>query len=130
MRTEAYKSMDSLRNGLLVNKPNPLLYSLFRPSVQPYIISWMRYDPAEEIKKLNIPVAIIQGRHDIQVAPSEAERLREAHPKAEWFIFENMNHILKDAPADRAGNLATYGQPDLSLTEGLVEAVVGFVREN
>lgn len=128
MRMDAYRSLDSLRAGHLVKKPNPLLYSLFRPSVQPYMISWMKYDPAIEIQKLTIPVAIVQGGHDIQVALSEAERLREALPGAKWLVFDQMNHLLKDAPADRAGNLATYNQPDLPLTEGLVEAVAGFVK--
>ncbi len=53
-----------LRQGETVDDVNPLLYSLFRPSVQPYMVSWFKYDPAEEIAKLKIPVLIIQfNRH-------------------------------------------------------------------
>jgi uncharacterized protein len=129
MRMEAYRGLDSLRAGKRVQKPNPLLYNLFRPSVQPFVISWMQYDPAEEIAKLDIPVAIVQGGHDIQVAMSEAERLREARPAAKWIVFDAMNHLLKDAPADRNANLATYNQPDLPLTTGLAEAIADFVKQ-
>jgi uncharacterized protein len=128
MRMEAYRSLDSLRAGHKVKKPHPFLYSLFRPSVQPYIISWMQYDPSEEIKKLDLPVAIVQGGRDIQVTMSEAEKLRKACPTAEWIVFETMNHVLKDALADRNGNMAIYNQPDLALTEGLAAAVATFVN--
>ncbi len=129
MRMEAYRGLDSLREGKRVQKPNPLLYSIFRPSVQPFVISWMQYDPAEEIIKLDMPVAIVQGGHDIQVAMSEAERLREARPSAKWIVFDAMNHLLKDAPAERNANLATYNQPDFPLTIGLVEAIADFIKE-
>lgn len=128
MRQEAYANLDKLRNGEKVEKPNPLLYSLFRPSVQPYMISWMRYTPVEEISKLKVPVCIIQGKRDIQVAMPEAEALRQVTPKAKWVVFEEMNHILKDAPSDRAGNLATYTKVELPLTEGIVEVIAEFVR--
>ena len=51
LRTVAYADLDSLRSGQRVNKPPVMLLSLFRPSVQPYMMSWMTYDPATEIKK-------------------------------------------------------------------------------
>ena len=38
--------LDSLRLGLKVNKVSEPMQSLFRPSVQPYMISWLKYDPA------------------------------------------------------------------------------------
>lgn len=34
------------------------LEALFRPSVQPYLISWFRYTPSVEITKLRVPVLI------------------------------------------------------------------------
>lgn len=30
-----------------------MLYSLFRPSVQPYMISWIKYNPLTETQKLS-----------------------------------------------------------------------------
>ncbi|MDR6764237.1 alpha/beta superfamily hydrolase [Flavobacterium sp. 2755] len=44
--------IDSLKGGNKVNKVDPLLNSLFRASIQPYLISWFKYDPQTEIKKL------------------------------------------------------------------------------
>ena len=102
--------------------------ALFRPSVQPYLISWFQYDPAEEVAKLEMPVLIVQGATDIQVRVEDAELLSAAQPDAELVILEGMNHVLKDAPANRALNLATYANPNLPLTDGLVEAISSFIK--
>ncbi len=102
--------------------------ALFRPNVQPYLISWFQYDPAEEVARLEMPVLVVQGTTDIQVRVEDAELLSAAQPDAELVILEGMNHVLKDAPANRALNLATYANPDLPLTDGLVEAISSFVQ--
>ena len=127
LRKVAYRDLDSLRAGQSVRQPNFMLLNLFRPSVQPYLMSWMQYDPAQEIKRIAGPVLLIQGKHDIQVAVSEAEALKTARPNAKLMLFDEMNHILKNAPADRAENIKTYTQPTLSLTPGLAGIIAGFV---
>ena len=40
---------------------NPMLLSIFRPSVQPYMISWLSYDPQVLMRSQN-PVATKGGR--------------------------------------------------------------------
>ena len=40
----SFPIIDSLSKGLLVNDVNPMLNALFRKSVQPYLISWFKYD--------------------------------------------------------------------------------------
>jgi hypothetical protein len=40
-----------------------------------------------------------------------------------------MNHILKEAPADEAANMATYSKPDLPLKPELVTSVVEFINK-
>jgi uncharacterized protein len=121
--------IEKLRQGETVNDVNPLLYSLFRPSVQPYMISWFKYDPAEEIAKLKIPVLIIQGSTDIQVSEENANILAKANPKSELKIIKGMNHIFKESESDRMKNIATYNQPDLPIKPDLVEAITDFVMK-
>lgn len=125
---ESNKILDSLRSGKTVSKINPVLLSLYRPSVQPYLISWIKYDPSVEIKKLTIPVLIVQGTTDIQVSIEDAGFLKKAKPDAQIMFFENMNHILKEADADRQKNIATYSDPGLSLKQGLTEALSSFIK--
>ncbi len=38
-----------------------------------------------------------------------------------------MNHVLKQAPLDRAANLAAYADPTLPLAPGLVERIAEFL---
>lgn len=120
--------LDKLVKGETVSDVPPILSSLLRPSVQPYIISWFKYDPQKEIAKLKIPVLIIQGTTDIQVGTDDANRLAKALPKAKLVIIEGMNHIMKQAPADRQMNILTYTQPDLALNKELIDAIIPFIN--
>lgn len=106
----------------------PGISSLFRPSVQPYLISWFQYEPAEEITELDMPVLIVQGSTDIQTTVEDAETLSAAKPDAELVVIDGMNHVFKDAPADPEANLATYSDPSLPLTDGLLETLLSFVE--
>jgi fermentation-respiration switch protein FrsA (DUF1100 family) len=125
---ESDRIIDSLKAGKTVSKVNLMLMSLYRPSVQPYLISWFRYDPAAEIKKLKIPVMIIQGTTDIQVSVEDAKNLSSAKPDARLLIIDNMNHIMKESVSDRQKNLATYTDPELPLKAGLLEGIVAFIK--
>ena len=119
--------IDQLANGQTVDNVNPMLRTLFRPSVQPYMISWFRYDPLKEIAKLEIPILIIQGSTDIQVSQQDATILAEANPNAEKKIIAGMNHILKKSVNDRMKNIQTYNQPDLPIMTDVVESIVEFI---
>lgn len=120
--------IEKLENGEKVDTLNPILNSIFRKSIQPYLISWFKYDPQEEIRKLNIPILIVQGTNDIQVGVEEAEKLSAAKPEAEKHIIDGMNHILKDSEMERGKNMQTYSQPDLPLSSGLVELIEKFIK--
>lgn len=120
--------LDKLAKGETIADVPPILYSLFRPSVQPYMISWIKYDPQKEISKLRIPVLILQGSTDIQIGIDDANRLAKALPKAKLVIIEGMNHIMKPAPADRQMNITTYTQPDLALKKELVFNIISFIN--
>jgi uncharacterized protein len=120
--------IDSLVKGKTVSNVDPMLYSLFRPSVQPYIISWFKYDPQAEIKKLSIPVLVLQGTNDIQVSTEDAHLLAKANDHAQLVLIDNMNHILKTVQGDRDANIATYTNPSLPINDTLVDAIVNFIK--
>ncbi|HMT03616.1 MAG TPA: alpha/beta hydrolase, partial [Burkholderiales bacterium] len=60
--------------------------SLFRPSVLPYLKSWFKIKPQDEIKKLKCPILIINGTKDMQVAEKNAQSLKDANPQATLLI--------------------------------------------
>ncbi|WP_299287585.1 alpha/beta fold hydrolase [uncultured Mucilaginibacter sp.] len=125
--TASVAKLDSLAKGFMVSDAGNL--PLFRRSVQPYLISWFKYNPQTELKKLKVPVLIVQGTTDIQVSVADAQNLKKAKPDATLVLVDGMNHALKQAPADRAKNLETYSNPDLPIDPKLVEAVVSFVNQ-
>lgn len=126
----SFPVIDSLVAGKTVKEVNPMLYSLFRPSVQPYLISWFRYNPQVEIKKLSIPTLIIQGTSDIQVSVEDAKLLAAARTSAKLVLIENMNHIFRIVAGDRTANMATYSNPALPISNELVNSIVKFIRKN
>ena len=121
--------IEQLEKGKTVDSIPPLINSLFRPSVQPYLISSFKYDPAVEISKVKCPVLIIQGTTDIQIQVEDAKKLAGSNSNSELVIIEGMNHILKEADANRFLNLRTYGDPNLELKQGLIKSITSFIVE-
>jgi pimeloyl-ACP methyl ester carboxylesterase len=120
---------DSLRKGYTVQPPpGALLMSLFRPSVQPFLISWLQYNPQQEIGKLKMPVLLIQGTTDLQISVDDAQLLKKAKPDATLELVDGMNHVLKQASADRRENGATYNNPGLPLKGELVKDIETFIQ--
>jgi len=128
VRNMCYPIIDSLKKGKPVDSVPLMLYALFRPDIQPYMISWFRYDPQAEIRKLTIPVLILQGTTDIQVSAEDAQALFNANMKSEYHLIKGMNHVLKDADADRQKNIATYSDPDLPIKAELMSDIIGFIQ--
>jgi hypothetical protein len=120
--------LDTLLSGEPIASPHPALLALFRPSVQPYMISWLRVDPRAEIARIRVPVLIAQGTLDAQVALAEAALLAEAQPDAKLLRIEGMNHVLKCTAPDPAAQKASYGDPTLPVPPELVEGVATFVN--
>ena len=119
-----------LREGRTVEQIPAYLSALYRPSVQPYLISWFAYNPAVEIAKLNIPVLILQGDKDIQVSTEEAGKLHAAQPAATLHIIKDMNHVLKQCDTmQQMAQLATYSNPELPIKPELVEHIVKFIKK-
>ncbi len=128
MLIEVKRVLDSLKTGRAIaakdiQLPAALVGQLFRDSVQPYLISWFKYDPALEIKKLECRVTVLQGTTDIQVAVSEAKLLAQ-NP----VLLEGMNHVLKAATLEPASQQAAYTDPKLPIAPSLIDAIAKFMR--
>lgn len=129
LQAPAFAALDELEAGRTVTDAPPELAALFRPSVQPYLISWIGLDPTDLIRNYEGLVMIGQGSTDIQVGPVDANALSAAQPSARLVVWEGVNHVLKLALADRSANLATYVNPNLPLAPGVVDDVASFILE-
>lgn len=111
-----------------IENVNPMLMSLFNKPTQPFMRSWMAYNPSEEIKTVELPILILNGNKDLQVSVDEAENLHEANPKSELIIIDNMNHVLKTIEKDE-DNIPSYMSPDFPLSKQLVEEITRFIKQ-
>jgi uncharacterized protein len=125
---EANAGLDTLLAGHAIAAPPAALLSLFRASVQPYMISWLAVNPQTEIAKLQIPTLILQGTLDGQVDVSDAQLLAKAQPKAKLVIIEGMNHVFKNVPPDAASQRNSYSDPKIPDNPTLIGEIADFVK--
>lgn len=127
---QALAAIDKLEAGQRVDVTGmtPALQRLFHPAVQGFLINAMSYDPPTLIRRYDGPVLVVQGANDLQISMADAERLAAARPGVKLVKVPGANHVLKEAPADRAANLATYTDPLKPVAPGIVDAIVDFVK--
>uniref|UniRef100_UPI00404A3622 alpha/beta hydrolase n=1 Tax=Gelidibacter sp. TaxID=2018083 RepID=UPI00404A3622 len=104
------------------------LGSIFNKQIQPFMMSWMKYNPQDEIAKLDIPVLIINGTKDLQVSVAEAELLHKASPTSELKIIKKMNHVLFTIEGDDLENSKSYNEAFRQINEVLISTIVKFMN--
>ncbi|MDN5485149.1 MAG: lysophospholipase [Pseudomonas sp.] len=120
--------LDHLKAGQVdADVPRPL-EGIFRPSVQPYLISLFRADPSAAFARLDMPALIIQGTNDIQVGVGDARQLKQAKPDAQLTVIEGMNHVMRIVPNNVKQQLASYNDPKLPLAAELGQRIVSFIE--
>ncbi len=129
MFTEDTKRIfDILRVGKTTSDYPQALGSIFSKDIQPFMANWMSYDPQEEIKKLEMPILIINGTKDLQVSETEAKLLDTAANESTLIIVEKMNHILVHIEGDDLENSKSYNEAYRKLSPKLLEAITSFVK--
>ena len=126
----AHYLIDELKAGRTHEQVPEPLKVLFRPSVQPYLISLFEQDPANAFAKTRAPALIIQGTHDIQVEPEDAEALQRARADAELALIPGMNHVLRIVAMNHDRQTASYNQPELPIAHALTERISQFLRRH
>lgn len=125
---QADQLIDDLQAGQLQPRVPEPLKVLFRPSVQPYLISLFRQDPARAFAELKLPTLVLQGTNDIQVGVEDAQALKRAKPDSDFHLISGMNHILRIVPTSGPQQLASYNNPNLPLARELVQRITAFIQ--
>ncbi len=119
--------IEEIKAGKTDNDVPEPLQVVFRPSVQPYLISLFRQNPTVAFGQLKIPTLIIQGRNDMQVGVGDAELLHKAKPDSQLAIIDGMNHVLRIVPMDIKRQLASYKDPQLPLASEVTDRILKFL---
>lgn len=128
--TEVDTILSQIRAGHRVKVQNKYLVTVFRPSIQPYMSSLFSYDPQVELKKVTVPVLLINGTHDLQVPVENVRLLQQANPVANVKLIGGMNYMLKEVPEELDQNVASYNNPTLPVSAALVQEMIRFCHSS
>jgi pimeloyl-ACP methyl ester carboxylesterase len=120
--------LDTLKAGETDDDVPAELQVVFRPSVQPYLISLFHQDPAAAFGRLKMPALIVQGRNDIQVGVRDALLLHKARPDAELALIDGMNHVFRIVPDDLEQQMLSYRNPTAPLADELTTRILRFIE--
>lgn len=130
MFTEDTKRVfDILKSGQTTTDYPPALASVFDLSIQKFMMSWMKHDPAIVIKTLDVPILLINGTKDLQVSVAEAQLLHKASEKSELLLIDKMNHVLFIIHGDDLENAKSYNDSRGRISEELVKSIVDFIKK-
>ncbi len=101
------------------------------PQVDPLVSPWMRYflrlDPADWWREVEVPTLAIFGERDLQVSPSaNAPRLTEllTGPGQSVEVFAGLNHLMQPA---RTGLPNEYGEIETTISPEVLERIGDFL---
>jgi uncharacterized protein len=124
--TSVAKAIDTIMAGQIVDPPPQGLP--IPPAMQPGLASAFNEDPVAPLQKLTLPILIVAGGRDLQLARVDMIALSTAAPQAKTAWEPDMNHVLVDV-TDDADNLAAYGQADRPLDPSMIDEVSAFILE-
>lgn len=129
LKDEITKSLQEIKITGSTSEHPKILEMVFHPKNQAFLASWMKYDPSEEIAKLEIPVLVINGTNDAQVKEKQAKILHNAALNSELVLLENMNHVFREIVSnDLTKNYQTYNNPELPLHPELIPVLTDFIK--
>jgi len=117
-----------LKKGKTTSNYPQELSSIFKEDIQLFMMNWMQYDPKEEVKKLNIPILILNGTKDLQVPVEEATFLKNASNESALKIIDKMNHVMFLIEGDDLENSKSYNESFRQISTELVETIVNFMN--
>jgi uncharacterized protein len=129
LAASAEQILASLERGEASADVPPPLAPLYRPSVQPYLISWFRHDPVAAVAAQKWPLLIVQGSTDLQVTPGDARLLAAVRSDVTPVILDGVNHVLKPVAGPIDAQLSSYRSPTPAVDPRVIDAVVAFVRD-
>lgn len=127
---DAKRIFSVLRKGKKTNDYPTELAAIFNKDIQSFMMNWMQYNPQEEIKKLQMPILLINGTKDLQVEPKEANLLNEAVPNSTVKLIDKMNHVLVTIEGDNIENSKSYNEAFRKISPELIEDITNFIKTN
>ena len=98
----------------------------------PWYLHFMRYDPAQDLKKLKCPVLALNGEKDIQVdAAMNLTAIQKrisgnGNKNVTVKAYPNLNHLFQTC---EKGTLAEYGQLEETINPEVLKDIIEWIRK-
>lgn len=79
--------------------------------LSPWYRDFLRYDPAEDIRRVSISWLALNGSKDMQVLPENLGTIHELNAKADTRLLDGLNHLFVAAPTGSPAEYATIKAP-------------------
>ena len=117
LKSHYYETIVPILNPLIGSeeKVSEIITNLVEVRTTPWIRYFYNYNPADEIKKMNIPVLYLIGSNDKQVDPKVNKKgIKEALSKAKTNDYkivelEKLNHLFQES---ETGSMEEYSRID------------------
>jgi len=105
-----------------------------RQADTPWFKSWLQFDPAPLIAKLKLPILIVHGANDTEIAPRNADRLEEMArgrqklpaSATQKVIVPGVNHLLVSAATGSVDEYSTL--PDRAVAAPISAATIDWLN--
>lgn len=114
-------SVENISNPVLAPLAKNLKENFLHPA--PWLHSFINYDPATDLGKINIPVAIIYGENDTQVPPAiNIPILKSGFPGIDVKVYPGLNHLMQHSVT---GKVAEYAE----ISETFSPEVLDYIKD-
>lgn len=94
--------------------------------LSPWYREFLRYNPAEDIKRVSKPWLALNGSKDMQVLPANLASIKELNPSAYTLLLEGLNHLFTAAQSGSPSEYATITEP---LSPTVIDAIVNWLEK-
>ena len=89
---------------------------------------FLRYDPSEDIKNINIKWLALNGNKDLQVpSPSNPDRIKELNSDVTVITFDNLNHLFQNAIS---GGVEEYPNIEETISYEVLKTILEWLDNN
>ena len=88
----------------------------------------LRYDPSEDIRKINVKWLALNGKKDVQVLSEEnLNMIKYLNPNSDIINYENLNHLFQNS---NSGAVSEYVLIDETISIDVLNDIVNWLDKN
>lgn len=92
--------------------------------LSPWYREFLRYDPADDIKRVSIPWLALNGSKDMQVLPENLTTIKQLNPHCSTLLLDDLNHLFVKAPT---GSPSEYASIMETISPEVIDTIANWI---